>query len=166
VDAPPVVNSDATANIVSRCAYPLLWGTLCACGVAPVSLPKREVFPLTLAVTNAPDTRYIQSKNGQNVTTPGYFGNNSQVHGVVATFGTHAQCDALCTANKLFGSSCAACIYGENGAHPDSLGYKVDLQGFKAVGFPWTHDYTECAAFDRHKNPCSYWPSQGTSDQQ
>eukprot|EP00037_Helgoeca_nana_P017418 m.165179 g.165179 ORF g.165179 m.165179 type:complete len:409 (-) comp23984_c0_seq2:710-1936(-) len=109
---------------------------------------------------------YIQSKNGQNVTTPGYFGNNSQVHGVVATFGTHAQCDALCTANTLFGSSCAACIYGENGAHPDSLGYKVDLQGFKAVGFPWSHDYTECAAFDRHKNPCSYWPSQGTSDQQ
>lgn len=101
---------------------------------------------------------YIQN----NATVPGFFGNGSLVHGVVATFGNDSQCDDACRLNKLNGSSCAACIQGENKAHPDSqLGYTVDVQGVSAVGFPpaWKHDYSTCAVFNRHKEDCSYWPA-------
>lgn len=100
----------------------------------------------------------------QNTTTPGYYGNNSLVHGVVATYGAHgAQCDSLCKANKHFGSSCAACYYGENSANPDSLNYKVDVQNVVGVGFPWKYNYSECAAFNRHDEVCTYWPPSNPS---
>eukprot|EP00040_Diaphanoeca_grandis_P018430 m.96899 g.96899 ORF g.96899 m.96899 type:complete len:403 (-) comp26937_c0_seq1:37-1245(-) len=103
---------------------------------------------------------YIQSKNGINHTVPGFFGNDSLVHGVVANWGAEgAQCDDLCRKSKYNGTSCAACVIGENAAHPNDLGYDVDVQGMTGVDFPFAHDYTKCTKFNRHFMDCSLWPS-------
>eukprot|EP01050_Picozoa_sp_SAG11_P016527 SAG11_NODE_2264_length_3606_cov_1.320217_1_plen_1087_part_00 len=68
---------------------------------------------------------YVQEQKGNrtlNATVAGFFGNGSRVHGVVAHFqSSGAQCDAHCQLSKLNGSSCAACAYGENKAHPGPM---------------------------------------------
>ena len=109
---------------------------------------------------------YIQQEKGNrtlNVTVPGFFGNNSLVHGVVAHYGpTGAQCDDHCRANKLNGSSCAPCVYGENKDHPGpmpaDMNYQVDVQQVSGLGFPFKYDYSTCTGFNRHHEDCSYWP--------
>ena len=68
---------------------------------------------------------YVQEQKGNrtlNATIPGFFGNGSRVHGVVAHFqNSGAQCDNHCQLNRLNGSSCAVCAYGENKAHPGPM---------------------------------------------
>jgi hypothetical protein len=113
---------------------------------------------------------YIQAEKGGrklNDTVPGAYGNNSLVHGVVATYGkSGAQCDDQCMLNKLFGSSCSACAKSENKAHTNGfLGYDVDVHGVTGVGFPFKHDYTSCMAFDRHTEDCAWWPSPDDEQQ-